>query len=1113
MKKIYSFCLSLAMVFFTLSAMAQTAVQGTVVDEAGQPVIGATIIVKGTNTGTTSGADGKFRIAVPAKGQLEISYLGYITETVSDFSKKQIVLKEDKQNIEEVVVTGYGSQKKAHLTGSVATVPVDDIQDFGAGGLASMLGGLVNGMSVSTTNSRPGENAAIYIRDAQSVAEAGGTAQQPLFVIDGYTYPNDIKVGNSYQNMGAEAFNNLDPSMIESISVLKDASAAVYGARAANGVILVTTKKGKLGAPQISYGGSIGIADATYHAKMLNAYDWGRLYNAVTAADPTKVSSLDLKNALFQADELEAMKSLNYDLLDKYWKTAVTQRHSLNISGATERVNYFAGLSYQDQEGNIGRLNYDRWNFNAGVDVKVGKWVRASMRLTGDYGRKDRPLMKIGGSNQENDYLQLAMRPRYIPEYVDGKPIAAYSVSNQSVAAGQHYHFAELQKNDDFNDNMSQNMAVSGSIEWDFGWSKILQGLTLRASYSKSIATNKTNEYGSSYKLYYMETRSGSGNHLYTPVPGEDYEALLTEENIKLANNGAPITNGDKSFLSRAFDRADSYQIQFSANYNRTFGKHTVGAMFTFEKGESESEWSRIYKYDPYEFTNFQGNGVTGEVDGDQSTFTRSESGTMSYLGRINYSYDNKYLFEAVLRSDASTKFAPNNYWGYFPSVSAGWVISQENWFADNVEWVDFLKVRASFGLTGRDNVTPWQWQQMYALDGGGPVFGGPGSAAQTSRLSLNKNISAINRDAHWDKSYKANFGIDWNFLNNRLAFTFDGYYTWNRDMLMSLQGNVQWVAGTTTADLNYGKMDTWGTEFSVSWSDRIGKDFKYKISVNTGYSDNKLILKDWPSEHLYRAALKGDRTDVGLWGLQDMGMFRSYQQIDEYFEKYGITSYLGKSKDDMRPGMLIYKDIRGAYDIGTKTYAGPDGVIDKEEDLVQISKRSGNPYGFTTNLSAEWKGLSINAQISASWGSYAMVSSASRKPWNSLEYSNMPSFWNPDNMFSYQDVYDASGNLVVAQNLDAKYPSLAYTDVNNNDSTFWRISGTRVTLNRLTLAYRIPSKYTKMVGISSFRINVTAQNVCSFFNPYPDKYINALTGYQKYPNLRRITIGLNVSF
>jgi TonB-dependent SusC/RagA subfamily outer membrane receptor len=193
---------------------------------------------------------------------------------------------------------------------------------------------------------------------------------QPLFVIDGYIYPNDVKVGNTYQNLGAEAFNNLDASEVESISVLKDASAAVYGARAANGVILVTTKKGKMGAPRISYSGSFGFTDEFSRPKMLNAYQYGRLYNAVIAEDPTN-TSLNKTTALFQADELEAMKGLNYDLLDKYWETGMTQKHSVNVSGATDKVNYFAGISYFDQDGNLGKLNYNRWNYRAGVDVKV----------------------------------------------------------------------------------------------------------------------------------------------------------------------------------------------------------------------------------------------------------------------------------------------------------------------------------------------------------------------------------------------------------------------------------------------------------------------------------------------------------------------------------------------------------------------------------------------------------------------------------------------------------------------------------------------------------------------------------------------------------------------
>ena len=343
-KYIKSLSLSL-MLMFSASTMAQNqTVTGTVVDELGEPVIGATVKVDGDKSkGTVTDFDGNYKLTVPAGAKVTITYIGYMPVTVKPGGT--VKLQEDKQTLEEVVVVGYGSQKKAHLTGSVSTVEVDDIQDLANGGLGQSLSGLVNGLSVSGGDSRPGENARLQIRDVGSLGEIGSTAQQPLFVIDGYIYPNDVKIGNTTQNLGAEAFNNLDPSEIESISVLKDASAAVYGARAANGVILVTTKKGKQGAPSITYSGSIGITDEVARPQMLSAYEYGRLYNAIAAADPT-VTSLNKRTALFQADELEAMKALNFDLLDKYWSTGYTTRHAVNVSGATDNVNYFAGITY-----------------------------------------------------------------------------------------------------------------------------------------------------------------------------------------------------------------------------------------------------------------------------------------------------------------------------------------------------------------------------------------------------------------------------------------------------------------------------------------------------------------------------------------------------------------------------------------------------------------------------------------------------------------------------------------------------------------------------------------------------------------------------------------------
>ena len=1113
-KHLLSICLSFLMMFVTLSVSAQNrTVRGTVVDESGEPIIGATVMVEGTDNGVITDMDGNFVISVPAKKSISVSFVGFQTQTLSDFKNTRIVLLEDTQLMDEVVVVGYGSQKKAHLTGAVATVPMDDIQDLSSGGLATMLSGMVNGLSVSGGEARPGENARIYIRDTNSLTDVGVTAQEPLYVIDGYIYPNDMKVGNTAQNLGAEAFNNLDPASIESISVLKDAAAAVYGARAANGVILVTTKKGKEGAPQISYSGSFGVTDEVSRAKMLNAYQYGKLWNAVRAADPKEVD-FNLEKNLYQADELEAMKHLNYDLLDKYWSSALTQKHSVNISGATGKANYFAGVSYFDQEGNLGKLEYDRWNYRAGVNVNVSKWLKASLQVSGDYGNKTTPNVKVGGTSDEKDYNLLLTRPRYIPEEVNGYAIAAYGISGTQAHQNQNYHHSVLENSGDYSETKSSNMAINGSIEYDFGWSEILKGLNLRLNYSKSISSSNNDQYGSEYELYMMNTRFGSGKHLYTPVGGEDLDTYYAESNFLLANGGLPISNGDPSYLSRNSSRADNYQINLTATYARTFGDHNVSGLFSVEKSEGESKYLYGYVSEPYDFTTGQSNSALATTK--MVTFTRSVSGTLSYIGRVNYSYADKYLLEVLLRADSSTKFAPENYWGLFPSVSAGWVLSQEKWLKDS-NWVDFLKVRGSFGLTGRDNTVAWQWMQNYAQDANkGPMFGTIINGDTGNRITLNKNNSAVNRDVHWDKSYKANFGVDFNTLNNRLSLTLDGYYVWNREMLMNISQAVPGTVGTQSAAVNLGEMDSWGIELSATWRDKIGKDFKYKIGVNTGYSDNKVLNMDFDDEYIYRQITKGHRSDIGTWGMQCIGMFRSFQDIDEYFAKYNITEYMKMTKDQVRPGMLIYKDVRGAYDSETGTYAGPDGVVDEENDQVRLSNRS-NPYGFTTNMSAEWKGLSISAQFSASWGGYSLLPTNALKPGISnavgLEYNNMPSFWNPDNMYVYQDIYDAGGNLVVAQNREARYPNLAYYNVNSVASSFWRVSGTRVRLSQMTLAYTIPSQWTRKIGIQSCRVNVTGQNLLSFYNPYPDNFIDPMTSYGSYPTLRKFTVGVNLSF
>ena len=1113
-KILKSLCLGAAMVC-SVSATAQNqTVKGTVVDENGEPVIGASVVIAGKQgQGVITDLDGNYTIQAPKGSKVTISYIGYITQTVVPGGK--VKLKEDSQNLEEVVVVGYGVQKKAHLTGAISTVPMDEIQDMSSGDVASSLSGLVNGLNVSSpTIDRPGEPSRLSIRDASSIGDVGGTAQEPLYVIDGFIYPNSQKLGNvDGVNPGAQAFNNLDPSTIENITVLKDAAAAVYGARAANGVILVTTKKGKLGAPKISYSGQFGLTDAVSHPKMLSAYNYGRLYNAIAAADP-KNTTLNLRTDLFQADEIEAMKSLNYNLLDKYWDTGFTQKHSVNVSGASDKANYYANMGYFKQDGNLGNMEYDRWNYRAGVDLHISKWVKASMQVSGDYGKKNKPNVKVGGTNDQKDYNLLLTRPYYIPEYVNGLPIAAYGPSNSQKNADQNYAYDVLQNSGDYSRNSTNNMTLNAAIDYDFGWFKPLKGLKARFSYAKSINNDKTNQYGSSYEIYRMVERAGSGSHLYTPTGNEDWDVLMSDANFVLGNGGSVVLNGGSGsgYLSRNMLRSDNYQMNFTLTYGRDFGAHHVSALFSIEKGESESEYLYGYVTNPYSFSTGQSNSV-GTGSEMSTTFTRSEAGTLSYIGRVNYAYANKYLLEFLFRSDASTKFAPENYWGYFPSISAGWVVSEEEWFKRALPKVDFFKIRGSFGLTGRDNTTAWMWTQTYATDKDkGAPFGTGTSNNAGSHITLNKNNSAVNYDAHWDKTYKSNLGFDINLLKNRLSINIDGYYEWNREMLLPYSASIPGIIGTMSAPINYGEMDSYGVELSVTWRDKIGKDFKYKVGINTGYNDNKVLVMDWEKDEAYRQIRKGNRTDMGEWGMECIGMFRSFQEIYEYFDKYNITSYMNLSRDEVRPGMLIYKDVRGAYDEATDSYAGPNGIVKEDEDKVCLSNRN-NPYGFTANLSAEWKGISLTAQISANWGGYSFVDAAALKPGSSIEYTNMPSFWNPDDMFVYSDIYDASGNLLMKANHNASLPNLAYSDINSVQSSFWRISGTRVRLSRLTLAYSLPKNWLKPIGLESVRFNVTGQNLLSFYNPYPDNYIDPMCKYGYYPALRKWTIGVNVSF
>ena len=1081
-----------------LCAQNQT-VTGLVVDVSGEPIIGATVMVVNGTVGTVTDIDGKFNIKVAPKSKLKVSFVGYTSQIISDLKNPRIVLLEDQLKLDEVVVLGdYGSQKLRNATGAIETISTEELKDLSVGSLGDALAGKINGLHVSLSGGRPGSTPSLQIRQSSvnttitPSSDLGGNASPtPLYVIDGFIADEG-------------AFNNLDINEVENVTVLKDAAAAVYGARAAYGVVLVKTKQGKVGAPKISYSGQFGYTDALMLPKMLNAYDYGRIYNAARAANTATKDqeSDDLRVQLFQSDELEAMKGMNYNLLDKEWSAALTQRHSVNISGGTEKATYFGGVSYYQQEGNIGRLDYNRWNYRAGVNANISKWMKASLQVSGNYGETNKPK-NVKGGGSDGDFESLMLHVPYVPDQVNGYYIFHSGMENITNPSDQQkYNFAAVQNASDNVENQNQNFSLNGSLEYDFGWSKYLRGLKVKASYSKNISTGKTNTIGTKIDVYRLISRGGSGGHLYV---GDVIEYNANTLGLYELNNG--------NSLGRSMNRSDSYQMNLTVSYARQFGKHYVSGLFSIEKAESEWEDLNGSLTDPLPFTDGQSSSVDSNAEGfaQTVTFNRSESGMLSYVGRVNYSYDDKYLFEFMLRSDASAKFAPQNYWGMFPSWSAGWVISDEKWFDKDKTKIDFLKIRGSFGILGKDNVNAWLWTQLYTRNPDkGPIFGTNSSTNTSATIRMPKQ--GVNPDVHWDKTYKTNFGIDMAFLKNRMSANLDFYYDMGREMFASHQGTSYYpnTVGIQPAPENFGEVDTYGVELSLGWKDKIGKDMSYWVKLTTGYNDNKIRETGWKAAYDFDKLVRNERSDRGLWGYECIGMFRSYQEINEYFDKYSITKYLGNTKENVHPGMLIYKDIRGQYDESTGTFGPADGIVD-EQDYIKISHRASNPYGGTLNFGFSYKDFSISAQFGASWGAYSLVPTTMRKESYS-EYSNVSAMWK--DMFVYEDIYDANNIVTVAQNRNAKYPNIRYSSVNGAPSTFWKVSAATVQLRNMTVAYALPKEWLKIIGISSCRFNLTCQNVFNFLNPYPEGAWASWAGsYGYYPNLRKFTLGVNVSF
>ncbi|MFV0541502.1 MAG: SusC/RagA family TonB-linked outer membrane protein [Aestuariibaculum sp.] len=1111
-KTVVKACMLLLFSLFTLAGLAQdtggkTSVSGTVIDQLGVPMPGVNVIEKGTTNGTVTDFDGNYTLTVNSNAILTFSFVGMQTAELSVGGKSvvSITLQEDTAMLDEVVVVGYGSQKRENLTGAIATIKPEDVQDLPVSNLSEALVGQVPGLSVSGGSTRPGESATIEIRQTFGFSKDGNTTL-PLIVID-----DMVQVDPENGLPTLDTFNRLDPSEIESITILKDASAAIYGSRASQGAVVVKTKRGKVGKTRFNYSGQFAFNDAVSHSKTMNAYDFGVWMNRYLRTDNR---DSDGRN-LFSAEELQEMRGLDYDWLDKAWHGAEQQRHSLTVSGGTEKATYFAGTTYFTQGANLGEQDYNKWNFRTGMSAKITNDLDLSASISGNFGSVEKSFTKSvstlnDGSygslanGEQADYGYLLHMPKYVPWTIDKEGETYWtspfprtdrnlgSANINRTIAGWNY-FATLnngskQIEDDntFNVNMSLNYKVP-----------FIKGLALKATFARNQASSYTEQIQLPYDLARITNYHNEGFHL---------ASAATDDKITVQTNTQRTRVYYNSYNSK------STQANFFITYDRSFGDHEISAMGSIERAETEYKSTRL----AFEGTSSDYLGTyhtAGEIS-DNSTALKGESGTLSYLGRVNYSYKDRYLVQFLFRSDASTKFAPENYWGFFPSLQVGWIMSKENWFESN--WIDYLKLRYSIGKTGKDNIKAWRWGQYYDLIvDKGFQFGSNGG---TLGGSLTPQVTP-NRDVKWDSTIKNNFGIDLNVLDNRLRFTGDFYYDRTTDMLTNMASSVgvPISVGGGYAEENYSNVDAWGSEFSINWSDSNEHDFSYNVGVNFGFSDNK--VKKYPEQAIQHPSNNVIQTGASMffptWGFRTWngtstgdGILRTDEDVSNYWQYLtnlataaGVEpSYLGiTSADGIRKGMLAYQDVAGEFNTEDGTQAGPNGQVEKGYDYVKLAKNS-RRYGFTTNFGAKYKGLYLRTQIGTSWGGARFIDYVKQGTSSSHNMWAHESYWT--------DMYDETDNV------DGKYPSLVHADQNLVTSDFWQLNTFRCFVKNLTVGFELPKEALSQMNISKATIGVTGNNLWDFYNPYPDKYRNMYdNSYERYPTLRTWTINLGVSF
>lgn len=982
-------------------------VTGTVTDVSGEPIIGANIRIKGTTTGTITDIDGNFSIKAEPQSVIEVSYIGYLTqETVINNQKSiRFLLKEDTKTLDEVVVIGYGVQKKADLTGSVANINTEKLNTQSNANIGQALQGKIAGVDIVSQGGAPGSGTRIMVRGIGTLNNAS-----PLYIVDGM-YMNSI--------------DHINPNDIASIDVLKDASsAAIYGSRAANGVIIVTTKEGSNteGKPIIDLSVNLGISTASKFLDMLDAKGW---------AEVTTIARQAIgKPALDTATDL-ANKPDN-DWQDIMFRPALMQNYNLSVKGGGKYSTYYTGLGYFNQDGIVKGTNYQRYNIQSKNDYKRGIFS-AGTNLIISFSH-DKPL------HQE-------LRGGMIGTILQSVPtLEKYDDTREGGYGGTYGDVVNIPHplaiiDDNIMDRYNENVKIFANL---YAQIELFKGLK--------------------YKL-----------NLTPDFSFERYKNYLNKYDFGLATNS--ITQ-----LTERQRRRRNILVENLLTFDRTFGEHKISALagYTYQ----DSRFRHIQAY---------GEGLPqGLEEIDAATTNRSNEGNSwrsvltSILGRVFYSYQNKYLFTATIRRDGSSKFGKNNRYGYFPSFSLGWNVAEEK-FMENVHWLDQLKLRGGYGVLGNQEIDNYQYSSTITTginypDGNGGLLQG----------AFPKNFA--NPDIKWEETAMTNVGIDFMAFNNRLSLTADYYVKNTKDILLTVPIPIS-SGGANDPIRNAGKIRNNGFEFNLGWMDQPNPDISYGINLIGSFNKNKVIAMGSESgsikggstnQNITTSETKAGYPIGGYWLISTAGYFNSQEEVDAY-AKDGK-----KIQPAAEPGDIKFVD------------ANNDGVINDDDRVFQ-----GSPFPdftFALNGNMRYKNFDLSIGLQGVLGN--KIYNATRQTLEDVTkgsnfLASCLDYWTPENK-------------------NASHPRLTWDDPNRNtraESDRYLENGSYLRLRSVQLGYTFPQTWFKG-AIQHARVYINAENlftITSYSGYSPD--VNAdnanYRGFDNfiYPTNRTFMLGLNVTF